>query len=176
MFRPQAFFKTMNLRYFSHIFSSSITHCQWNLFTDLNNSYGIYSRIWTTAIIVLKKACGRNVNILSLLNGFEHFKYSLWNLFTDIILYARRVCRILQHFVSFFPQKRKPTWQGFEQRAIGYTCNVNEITENRLKFKKIWKQCKINWPRRDSNTQPSDLESDALPLRHGVSYQCTMAV
>ena len=25
------------------------------------------------------------------------------------------------------------------------------------------------WPRRDSNTQPSDLESDALPLRHGVT-------
>ena len=24
------------------------------------------------------------------------------------------------------------------------------------------------WPRRDLNTQPSDLESDALPLRHGV--------
>ena len=24
------------------------------------------------------------------------------------------------------------------------------------------------WPRRDSNTQPSDLESDALPLRHGT--------
>ena len=29
--------------------------------------------------------------------------------------------------------------------------------------KKVWV-----WPRRDSNTQPSDLESDALPLRHGV--------
>ena len=29
-FRPQAFFKTMNLRYYSHIFSSSITHCQWS--------------------------------------------------------------------------------------------------------------------------------------------------
>ena len=29
-------------------------------------------------------------------------------------------------------------------------------------------QKKIFWPRRDSNTQPSDLESDALPLRHGV--------
>ena len=28
---------------------------------------------------------------------------------------------------------------------------------------------KVGWPRRDSNTQPSDLESDALPLRHGVS-------
>ena len=27
---------------------------------------------------------------------------------------------------------------------------------------------KLMWPRRDSNTQPSDLESDALPLRHGV--------
>ena len=26
------------------------------------------------------------------------------------------------------------------------------------------------WPRRDLNTQPSDLESDALPLRHGVSW------
>ena len=30
---------------------------------------------------------------------------------------------------------------------------------------------KLNrWPRRDLNTQPSDLESDALPLRHGVNY------
>lgn len=28
---------------------------------------------------------------------------------------------------------------------------------------------KVLWPRRDSNTQPSDLESDALPLRHGVT-------
>ena len=28
---------------------------------------------------------------------------------------------------------------------------------------------KYFWPRRDSNTQPSDLESDALPLRHGVT-------
>ena len=27
------------------------------------------------------------------------------------------------------------------------------------------------WPRRDSNTQPSDLESDALPLRHGILIQ-----
>ena len=26
------------------------------------------------------------------------------------------------------------------------------------------------WPRRDLNTQPSDLESDALPLRHGVRH------
>ena len=24
-----------------------------------------------------------------------------------------------------------------------------------------------DWTRRESNTQPSDLESDALPLRHG---------
>ena len=29
---------------------------------------------------------------------------------------------------------------------------------------------KFFWPRRDSNTQPSDLESDALPLRHGVNF------
>ena len=35
-------------------------------------------------------------------------------------------------------------------------------------FKKMEKQ-KLNWPRRDLNTQPSDLESDALPLRHGVN-------
>ena len=26
------------------------------------------------------------------------------------------------------------------------------------------------WPWRDLNTQPSDLESDALPLRHRVTY------
>lgn len=31
----------------------------------------------------------------------------------------------------------------------------------------VWK-LKTNWPRRDLNTQPSDLESDALPLRHEV--------
>ncbi len=30
---------------------------------------------------------------------------------------------------------------------------------------------KNSWPRRDLNTQPSDLESDALPLRHGVTCQ-----
>ena len=35
-----------------------------------------------------------------------------------------------------------------------------------LAWFKTAKQC---WPRRDSNTQPSDLESDALPLRHGVN-------
>ena len=34
--------------------------------------------------------------------------------------------------------------------------------------KKYWKKSLTFWPRRDLNTQPSDLESDALPLRHGV--------
>ena len=29
----------------------------------------------------------------------------------------------------------------------------------------------LYWPRRDLNTQPSDLESDPLPLRHGVIRQ-----
>ena len=29
---------------------------------------------------------------------------------------------------------------------------------------------KASWPWRDLNTQPSDLESDALPLRHRVTY------
>ena len=32
------------------------------------------------------------------------------------------------------------------------------------------------WPRRDSNTQPSDLESDALPLRHGVPGEILGAI
>ena len=32
------------------------------------------------------------------------------------------------------------------------------------------------WPRRDSNTQPSDLESDALPLRHGVPDENLYAI
>ena len=35
---------------------------------------------------------------------------------------------------------------------------------------------KYFWPRRDSNTQPSDLESDALPLRHGVYWLYTSVV
>ena len=35
---------------------------------------------------------------------------------------------------------------------------------NGPRTKKFW------WPRRDLNTQPSDLESDALPLRHEVSW------
>ncbi len=34
------------------------------------------------------------------------------------------------------------------------------------------KKMEKNWPRRDLNTQPSDLESDALPLRHGVPACC----
>ena len=43
----------------------------------------------------------------------------------------------------------------------------------RLKNKyQFYFQEKISWPRRDSNTQPSDLESDALPLRHGVRSIC----
>ena len=35
-----------------------------------------------------------------------------------------------------------------------------------------FRECELVWPRRDLNTQPSDLESDALPLRHEVLYQC----
>ena len=31
-----------------------------------------------------------------------------------------------------------------------------------------WQEKRAPWPRRDLNTQPSDLESDALPLRHEV--------
>ena len=31
----------------------------------------------------------------------------------------------------------------------------------------------MKWPWRDSNTQPSDLESDALPLRHRVIWRMT---
>ena len=39
---------------------------------------------------------------------------------------------------------------------------------NPLPIVGVWGGKKL-WPRRDSNTQPSDLESDALPLRHGVN-------
>ena len=42
---------------------------------------------------------------------------------------------------------------------------------NTWKTKWKCKSTKKIWPRRDLNTQPSDLESDALPLRHGVSYR-----
>ena len=39
-----------------------------------------------------------------------------------------------------------------------------------LLWKWYWYVMKKNlWPWRDSNTQPSDLESDALPLRHRVN-------
>ena len=36
---------------------------------------------------------------------------------------------------------------------------------------KIQKKMKKLWPGRDLNTQPSDLESDALPLRYGVRWK-----
>ena len=45
-----------------------------------------------------------------------------------------------------------------ESTGQSYTANEN------LNLQK-----KTLWPRRDSNTQPSDLESDALPLRHEVT-------
>ena len=41
---------------------------------------------------------------------------------------------------------------------------MNSSSEN--KTIKIQKKMKKLWPGRDLNTQPSDLESDALPLRH----------
>ena len=41
-------------------------------------------------------------------------------------------------------------------------------------LKKKQEKGKYCWPRRDSNTQPSDLESDALPLRHGVNRHTTV--
>ena len=55
-----------------------------------------------------------------------------------------------------------------------YFCKINQYSVARAL--QVWtlhksdmKLTKYLWPRRDSNTQPSDLESDALPLRHGVS-------
>ena len=49
-------------------------------------------------------------------------------------------------------------------------CRVNQdhfiSSTNGEKFWKIW-------PWRDLNTQPSDLESDALPLRHRVVAKCS---
>ena len=47
------------------------------------------------------------------------------------------------------------------RKIFNFVCQkIIKIGLKNLKF--------IHWPRRDSNTQPSDLESDALPLRHGV--------
>ena len=46
--------------------------------------------------------------------------------------------------------------------------NQRSWVQSSLEASRFFK--KIFWPRRDSNTQPSDLESDALPLRHGVTY------
>ena len=49
---------------------------------------------------------------------------------------------------------------GVTSFAIFLHFNIN-IKQNNIILQKIW-------PLRDSNTQPSDLESDALPLRQGV--------
>ena len=46
---------------------------------------------------------------------------------------------------------------------------VQSSLEANIFFQKKITMFKRLWPRRDSNTQPSDLESDALPLRHGVN-------
>ena len=45
---------------------------------------------------------------------------------------------------------------------------VQSSLEANIFFQKKITMFKRLWPRRDSNTQPSDLESDALPLRQGV--------
>ena len=39
---------------------------------------------------------------------------------------------------------------------------------NKFYFRVLGRRAEKVWPLRDSNTQPSDLESDALPLRQGV--------
>ena len=48
---------------------------------------------------------------------------------------------------------------------MAYICHQTDETEAHILS--YW-QKKGTWPRRDLNTQPSDLESDALLLRHGV--------
>ena len=45
-----------------------------------------------------------------------------------------------------------------------YNRKFNWGPQNKMKMTR-----KKFWPRRDLNTQPSDLESDALPLRHEVT-------
>lgn len=41
-------------------------------------------------------------------------------------------------------------------------------------MKKLGINVREFWTRRESNTQPSDLESDALPLRHGSQVKVNM--
>ena len=43
-------------------------------------------------------------------------------------------------------------------KFLGHVCDHPASTHKKQKF----------WSRQESNSQPSDLESDALPLRHGI--------
>ena len=58
-----------------------------------------------------------------------------------------------------------PTRKNFQSKSEAVSYQIFFFVKN------LKKMIKMFWPRRDSNTQPSDLESDALPLRHGVIYQ-----
>ena len=54
--------------------------------------------------------------------------------------------------------------------TLTWKTNPEKVSRPFLKLfkKKLISSVGWYWPRRDSNTQPSDLESDALPLRHEV--------
>ena len=66
MFRPQAFFKTMNLRYYSHIFSSSISHTV----DEVQNIRVLF--LWVTMPLVCDVIHGREKAASFHFNSADH--------------------------------------------------------------------------------------------------------
>ncbi len=90
-----------------------------------------------------------NYHISLIIDKFE----KIWNLAVQMVSVTKHTFRIsfLMAFWLMNLKKIRSLWRPKEVKKGGF----------RTKKKKVW-------PRRDLNTQPFDLESNALPLRHGV--------
>ena len=95
---------------------------------------------------------GRYIDHLSIIQSIWMTK-TAYTWFSNSWMYV--YCYIVSSHLTDIIQRG---WQLYEFHMLQSLQNIDKNT-------------KMTWPRRDLNTQPSDLESDALPLRHGVHIQ-----
>ena len=92
-----------------------------------------------------------------------------------LIHWATQAVQTAQHLIYTDPA----VWKQIQWKSAKEAFVWGSVTKPWPEIQVAWylnsKKKKNIWPRRDLNTQPSDLESDALPLRHGVSYLFTLS-
>ena len=99
-----------------------------------------------------------NVNCLGL---FFYLKAILFKCSNSNFKFA--LCNSTTKQSRAFPNTKRNLYCPYYFYKICEIFSSNQILQSQFVFRKNLRKKKI-WPRRDLNTQPSDLESDALPI------------